>query len=78
MAICQGRQTRGLPIELCCHTWQGDYHYFRGRCGLGLAGPLTWEEVGLAAAVRRRRRFGALTSDARLRSEGPLMRMVTQ
>jgi len=56
----------------------GDYHYFRGRCGLGLAGPLTWEEVGLAAAVRRRRRFGALTSDARLRSEGPLMRMVTQ
>jgi len=23
MAICQGRQTRGLPIELCCHTWQG-------------------------------------------------------
>jgi hypothetical protein len=54
----------------------GSYHYLRERCDFGLAGSLTGEEVGLAVAVRRRRLSGVLTSG--LRSEGPLMRMVTQ
>ena len=80
------RQSRGRVIDLCegCQSssaatqWPRGLAYLRERGDLGLAGCLTWEEVGLAVAVWRCRLFGVFPAGCGLRSEGPLMRMVIQ